>query len=153
SQPAHHRALTHLHADRKSPSQSGRSRPQQPVSPGVQEQTKLVGLGRVARRAVSRELALPCLDVVLGLTARAGTKMIFDTKVARQLSRAERGAMDWAVGGVAMARQSGDRLRAGLEGNWSKARVHATAGWSRLQDRMAVLNQGAPGMDCKGQTL
>ena len=37
----------------------------------MQEQTKLVGLGRVARRAVSREMVLPCLDVVLGLTAGA----------------------------------------------------------------------------------
>jgi hypothetical protein len=36
-----------------------------------QEQTKLVGLGRVARSAVSSEMVLPCLDVVLGLTARA----------------------------------------------------------------------------------
>lgn len=37
----------------------------------MQEQTKLVGLGRVARSAVSSEMVLPCLDVVLGLTARA----------------------------------------------------------------------------------
>src|SRR6202040_1183624 len=40
-------------------------------SAGVQEQTKLVGLGRVARRAVGSEMVLPCLDVVLGLTTRA----------------------------------------------------------------------------------
>src|SRR5438128_9649181 len=32
---------------------------------------KLVGLGRVARSAVGGEMVLPCLDVVLGLTARA----------------------------------------------------------------------------------
>src|SRR5690242_5235783 len=40
-------------------------------APSRQEQTKLVGLDRAARRAVSREMVLPCLDVVLGLTARA----------------------------------------------------------------------------------
>src|ERR1700720_2881488 len=40
-------------------------------SAGVQEQTKLVGLGRVARSAVGSEMVLPCLDVVLGLTTRA----------------------------------------------------------------------------------
>ena len=37
----------------------------------MQEQTKLVGLGRVARSAVGSEMVLPCLDVVLGPTARA----------------------------------------------------------------------------------
>jgi hypothetical protein len=38
---------------------------------GVQEQTKLVGLGRMAGSAVGSEMVLPCLDVVLGLTTRA----------------------------------------------------------------------------------
>src|SRR6516162_3062581 len=37
----------------------------------MQEQTKLVGLGRVARSAIGSEMVLPCLDVVLGLTTRA----------------------------------------------------------------------------------
>ena len=37
----------------------------------MQEQTKLVGLGRVTRSAVGSEMVLPCLDVVLGLTAHA----------------------------------------------------------------------------------
>ena len=37
----------------------------------MQEQTKLVGLGRVAGGAVGGEVVLPRLDVVLGLAARA----------------------------------------------------------------------------------
>ena len=37
----------------------------------MRKQTKLVGLGRVAGSAVSSEMVLPCLDVVLGLTAHA----------------------------------------------------------------------------------
>ena len=37
----------------------------------MQEEAKLIGLGRVAGGAIGGEVVLPRLDVVLGLTARA----------------------------------------------------------------------------------
>jgi hypothetical protein len=46
-------------------------RPQEPVGAGVQEQAKLVGLGRMAGSAVGGEVVLPRLDVVFGLAAGA----------------------------------------------------------------------------------
>ena len=46
-------------------------RPQEPIGASVQEQAKLVGLGRVAGGAIGGEVVLPRLDVVLGLAAGA----------------------------------------------------------------------------------
>ena len=42
----------------------------------MQEQAKLVGLCRMAGSAVSRQVVLPCLDVVLGLAAGAVEPLI-----------------------------------------------------------------------------
>src|SRR5512133_363414 len=51
--------------------QDAAHRPQEPIGASVQEQAKLIGLGRMAGGAVGGEVVLPRLDVVLGLAAGA----------------------------------------------------------------------------------
>ena len=46
-------------------------RPNEPISAGVQEQAKLVGLGRMAGSAIGGEVVLPRLDMVFGLATGA----------------------------------------------------------------------------------
>ena len=49
----------------------GAKTPHQPVGADMQEEPHLIGAGTRSRSAVGCELRLPCLDMVLGLAARA----------------------------------------------------------------------------------
>ena len=51
-------------------------RPEEPVRSGVKKQAELVGRGLMAGGAVGGEMVLPCLDVVLRLTARTVEPLI-----------------------------------------------------------------------------
>jgi hypothetical protein len=57
-------------------------RPQRPVGAGVQQQAEPVGGGAAARGALGGEVALPGLDVVLGLAAGVGEVLVDCARIA-----------------------------------------------------------------------